>query len=565
MSFRKSLSVSCVLVVSGVGCSSYGITGVGGAGVGGLGGAGASTSGGGGQGGGGAVVGGGGAGATGGGGQGGAECMPDEVVECWPGNPVQAGKGACVTGTRTCVEGSFGLCEGAGSPSAPTLLSCNDAAIDNDPDCDGYFCMQGDWLRAVGGGIEESGTKIQIVTDVAPGPDGSTYVAVFFLDAFVLDGVEIAPSGAGDFAILKLDHAGQLVWHVVSTGAGLEYPTALATGAQGKLYVGGYAPSGLDVGGMETTTVNDGFVVEILDAGSSATFGWTTVVGGSGSDAVHDLAVTDDGVFAVGASASPSIGAFSLQDVGNKTFAAHLDPGGVLLGAIRVARLDGFFNGDVTTSEIHVASKASGGVFVASSSHPIAGDHEVVFAKIFDVDDLQLAATQPLELAGMPNPRPAGLGFLAGGVAAVAGSVDSGAFVAAFQDNLLPLFTPVHIEGEVRFDALAVDDERVVIGGICADLPTNDAANWAIVCQSSLEPFVLKLALSPSGADLVYSKLLVTLEDHDDTAVGGLAISSDEFISIGGRARGSLTMSEGACDTVGADTFLNGFVARVAP
>src|SRR5204862_296274 len=64
----------------------------------------------------------------------GCACSPGATQACYAGDPSQAGIGACVKGTQTCIGnefGSWGACVGSGAPS-PEI--CGDG-IDND--CDG--------------------------------------------------------------------------------------------------------------------------------------------------------------------------------------------------------------------------------------------------------------------------------------------------------------------------------------------------------------------------------------------------------------------------------------------
>ena len=78
---------------------------------------------------------------------GGPECLPGQMIECYTGDPGTLGVGACAAGARSCVDGSWGACEGEFTP-VPEADDCYDGA---DNDCDGAAdCDDDDCAEAAG-------------------------------------------------------------------------------------------------------------------------------------------------------------------------------------------------------------------------------------------------------------------------------------------------------------------------------------------------------------------------------------------------------------------------------
>lgn len=71
-------------------------------------------------------------------------CEDGQSKECYNGNPITAGVGACKRGTQVCVNGSWGLCEGSITPSPEQCTG-------EDDDCDGTTDIDMDPVPATGG------------------------------------------------------------------------------------------------------------------------------------------------------------------------------------------------------------------------------------------------------------------------------------------------------------------------------------------------------------------------------------------------------------------------------
>ena len=184
------------------------------------------------------------------------------------------------------------------------------------------------------------------VTDVAVGPDGSTYVAgwTFSLDFPTTPGAFDTTNDNGDAFVSKLDPTGSsLIYSTFIGGGSVDYGHSLAIGPNGETYLGGVTESSdypTIVGGFDTNFggPSDGFITEIDPAGDALVY--STFLGGSNSgDSVETLALAPGGtVYATGETLSADFpttpGAFETMINGNgisgyiDAFVTALNPAG---------------------------------------------------------------------------------------------------------------------------------------------------------------------------------------------------------------------------------------------
>ena len=134
---------------------------------------------------------------------------------------------------------------------------------------------------------------------------GNVYMVGEFSGTIQLGGTTLSSAGGDNVFIAKWSPASRsFVWALRLGGSANDYGQAIAVSGS-NVYVGGFfrSPS-LTVGGstiLNTSTPNnnsaDGFVVKIVDAGSSAAFGWVQRLGGAASESVDGLAAVGSSVY----------------------------------------------------------------------------------------------------------------------------------------------------------------------------------------------------------------------------------------------------------------------------
>ncbi|GAB3635353.1 hypothetical protein GCM10027422_09430 [Hymenobacter arcticus] len=170
----------------------------------------------------------------------------------------------------------------------------------------------GNWQWAVGA----AGSGEDFATTLALGPDGQLTVGGWFSGPTLSLGTgqtlsNQGPAGTSDVFVARLSSAGSWLSAVRAGGAGSEQLTALAVDAAGTAYVCGYF-DGAQAQFGATILINaataggpDGFVAQLAPAGA---WQWATRLGGTGSDALYDLALDSSGrPYVTGSFASPTL------------------------------------------------------------------------------------------------------------------------------------------------------------------------------------------------------------------------------------------------------------------
>jgi hypothetical protein len=137
-------------------------------------------------------------------------------------------------------------------------------------------------------------TDLQVVTALAIS-GSQVYLAGTFYGTADFGSTTLTSAGSGDGFVAKLTDAGSsasFAWAQRMGGAGYDNANGLAVSGS-SVYVAGLVNSTASFGGSSYTSAGstDGFITKLIDAGSSATFAWTQLMGGPGPDHATGLAV----------------------------------------------------------------------------------------------------------------------------------------------------------------------------------------------------------------------------------------------------------------------------------
>jgi beta-propeller repeat-containing protein len=351
-------------------------------------------------------------GAGGGGGGGSAPCEPGATEACPYDGPAAAeGVGPCVAATRTCAaDGSWGSCAGEVLPAIENCATPEDESCDGQtPACSGdslwmksygdvdwqvanglaggansRLVLVGQFYSSIdlgGGSLTSKGARDVFVggldatgsyrfsaafggsgtewVGAKPAPDGSTVVLVTFDAELDLGDVTLSSAGASDFAVLRLDALGNLVFHRQFGGSGNDFPQRIVLDGAGNIYILGNSDMAIDLGGgpLPTSGMTDPFLVE-LDADGNHL--WSKRFGGTESDYGFGLDVATDGSLVITGVFSGAIdfggGPLETSDPNGAGFLARLDNGGAHVWS-RI----------VEVASDHTIVAADGGVVVAGS------------------------------------------------------------------------------------------------------------------------------------------------------------------------------------------------------
>jgi hypothetical protein len=123
---------------------------------------------------------------------------------------------------------------------------------------------------------------------IAVDPSGFLYVAGGQAGAGV-------PDSDSNVWVLKLDATGHVLWQVTLGGSAQELPTGIEVDAAGRVWVAGWtaSPEFPVLGGQPYAGSRDAFLVRLTGGGVLAA---STLLGGTGRDEAHDLALDGNGV-----------------------------------------------------------------------------------------------------------------------------------------------------------------------------------------------------------------------------------------------------------------------------
>ena len=217
---------------------------------------------------------------------------------------------------------------------------------------DGTF----NWAQGFGSAGFEYGTG------VFADAEGYVYVTGVFEGSFDADpGSEaytLTSHGAQDIFVLKLSQDGSFVWAADLGSADYDESTAIASDAEGNVYISGYFNGvadfdpGSGVANFTAEGANDNFLVKLDEAGD---FVWAKQYGSAGFEAALDMTVAENKILVTGffegtVDFDPNAGEELLSSVsGNSTsaFVLILDTAGVFQNAAIIGG-----NGNVTAYDI---------------------------------------------------------------------------------------------------------------------------------------------------------------------------------------------------------------------
>ena len=214
------------------------------------------------------------------------------------------------------------------------------------------------WAAHAGGG-QASGQAIVRT------PDGSYTVAGQFRDAVSAGGQALASRGGDDVLLIQYNAAGQVRWAKQAGGTGRDGATAIASDADGNLYVAGYFSGSATFDGVALTSVggDDAFLAKYASSGALL---WVRSAGSTRPDYAGAVAVDGAGAVLVAGQyqGAITIGSNVLTSTGpGAAFLAKLDAQGSLLWA---QNLDNSLVGGL-------AATSTGQVYVAGTLAPTGG------------------------------------------------------------------------------------------------------------------------------------------------------------------------------------------------
>ncbi len=204
-------------------------------------------------------------------------------------------------------------------------------------------------------------------TGVATDPSGHVHVA-----GTTLGDLDAANAGSGDVFVRSLDADGLLAWSRQFGTAGNDYAAAIATDANGDVYVTGYTTGALE--GAHTGS----FDVFVRAYDGDGELRWTRQFGTSGVDRANGIAADDGGVYVVGfTDGALGGGQTGAGDAFLRAYTAN--------GDLRWTRQFGTSSADDARG---VATDGEGDVYVVgSTSGALEGDHfgsSDAFVRSFD-------------------------------------------------------------------------------------------------------------------------------------------------------------------------------------
>jgi len=172
----------------------------------------------------------------------GCVCAPSATEPCYSGPSGTQGVGQCKAGTRTCnAQGTaWGACSGEVLPQA------ENCGTPQDEDCDGAAppCGSVYWAKRFGD------SDLQFATSVAADPSGNVLVTGGLYGSADFGGGMLTSAGDADVFAAKLSPQGDHLWSKrFGSNCNQQNATAIATDAQGNVYVAGYFDGAIDFGG----------------------------------------------------------------------------------------------------------------------------------------------------------------------------------------------------------------------------------------------------------------------------------------------------------------------------
>jgi len=161
------------------------------------------------------------------------------------------------------------------------------------------------------------GNNSEYITAMTTGLDGSIYMGGV-TNSSTIPGVN-GQTNAGDYDgfIAKYSPDGTLQWTKLIGGTDVDYITAMTTGSDGSIYGGGVTYSST-LNGQTNAGDYDGFIAKYSPDG---TLQWTKLIGGTGVDTIYAMTTGSDGSIYVGGRTNSS----TINGVNGQTNAGSAD------------------------------------------------------------------------------------------------------------------------------------------------------------------------------------------------------------------------------------------------
>ena len=237
-----------------------------------------------------------------------------------------------------------------------------------------------EWTKLIGG------NNADYINAMTTGLDGSIYVGGE-TNSSTIPGVN-GQTNAGDYDgfIAKYSPDGTLQWTKLIGGNNSEYITAMTTGLDGSIYMGGVTNSSTipGVNGQTNAGDYDGFIAKYSPDG---TLQWTKLIGGTDDDYIRAMTTGSDGSIYVGGRTNSS----TITGVNGQTnagdydgFIAKYSPDGTLQWTKLIGGTDDDYIRAMTTGSdgsIYVGGRTNSSTITGVNGQTNAGDYDGFIAK----------------------------------------------------------------------------------------------------------------------------------------------------------------------------------------
>lgn len=422
------------------------------------------------------------------------------------------------------------------------------------------------------------GVKVDSTRAIAPGPDGSAYVAGYFEDTASFGAITKTAVGKSDAFVAHVNGKGEYDWVATAAGKNEDTAEALAVATDGTIGFGGLFSDKLDAGGLTGTAIgsDDVYVAALSPAGEVQ---WLWTAGGIASDTTTALAASPDGGF-VAALSFERKATFGTTEYESKGYG---DVALVKLGHGGALEWVTTFGGEGNDSVRRIAVDGNGNVFVLGTFQQTidlgggaltaAGANDLLLAR-FDASGRHVWSKR----VGNPfNEMAGGIAVDRAGNLVITGSYDrdvdflgtplvaqgeSDVYVARLSPDGAPLW--VKSFGTAREDVgygIAVDDAGNLALTGWFESPI-DFGGGALTGKGQKDGFVAKLSVD--GKHLWSDRF----GDWDHDSGNAIAMTGDGVVWLTGIYRYTLDLAKNGPTAVqkeGAKQALpDGFVARFA-
>ena len=251
------------------------------------------------------------------------------------------------------------------------------------------------------------GTASSIIQYTAADAVGNIIVGGTFTGTCTLGGTTLTSTGQHDLFVAKWSPASNSYLWVQQAGSAQEdYLYGLAVSGLNVYLAGQFRGTAASFGSINLRNSSvapfdtDGFVAKITDAGSTSSFGWAQLIGGTDNELVESLAVSGSNVYVGGDFGSPVLmlggGSLSTNASGDDGFVAKFTDGGssptfrwVLgCGSVVDSGSIGFYGLAVQGNTVYAAGLLANTVSVGGVSLTSVGRYDVVAARINDAGSI---------------------------------------------------------------------------------------------------------------------------------------------------------------------------------